>query len=155
MSIRSTVGNLTHSVQDTLSTALNTAKTQLENIVGSTTTTLSNVWSGGFVGMSEAGFEDLKTQLTNYCQDIQDIITGFDEKGNIEVALKGELQTAAADFIAAIKELLTAYVSTMKQEIEEADEAYQNFMQSGQSVAQDVNSAASEIRSNASSIRLD
>lgn len=58
-------------------------------------------------------------------------------------------------FIAAIKELLTAYVSTMKQEIEEADEAYQNFMQSGQSVAQDVNSAASEIRSNASSIRLD
>lgn len=155
MSIRSTIGNITRNVQDTLSTTLTTAKTQIENIVGSTTTSLSNIWSGGFTGMSETGIAELKTQLTNYCQEIQDIIEGFDQTGDITSALKGEVQTSAYDFIAAIKTLLEAYVSTMKQEIEEADEAYQNFLTSSQSIAQDVNDAASDIRSNASSISLD
>lgn len=155
MSIKSTVGNITHNVQDTLSSVLNTATTQIENIIGSTTTSLSNIWSGGFTGMSEGGMEELKTALINYCEEIQGLIDGFDQTGDITSALKGDVQTAAYDFVAAIKELLQAYVSTMKQEISEADEAYQNFMASGKSISQDVQSAASDIRSNASSIRLD
>lgn len=155
MSIRSTVGNITHSVQDTLSSVLTTAKTQIENIVGTTTTSLTNIWSGGFTGMSESGMAELKTQLTNYCQEIQELIESFDQTGDITVALKGDVQTAAYDFIAAIKTLLQAYVSTMKQEIAEADEAYRNFLASGQSIAQDVSDAASDIRSNASNISLD
>lgn len=155
MSIRSTVGNFTHSVQDNISSLLATAKTQVENIVGSTTTSLTNIWSGGFTGMSESGMAELKTQLSNYCQEIQDLIESFDQTGDITMALKGDVQTAAYDFIAAIKTLLQAYVSTMRQEIEEADEAYRNFMASGQSISQDVSDAASDIRSNANSIRLD
>lgn len=155
MSIRSTVGNIAHNVQDRLSSILTTGKTQIENIVGSVTTSLSNIWSGGFTGMSESGMTELKTQLTNYCQEVQDLIDGFDQTGDITSALKGDVQTAAYDFIDAIKKLLQAYVSTMKQEIAEADEAYQNFVSSGQSIAQDVQAAASDIRSNASSISLD
>ena len=155
MSIRSTVGNITHSVKDTLSSTLTTAKTQIENIVGNTTTSLSNIWSGGFTGMSETGIADLKTQLTSYCKEIQDLIDGFDQTGDITSALKGDAQEAASDFIAAIKTLLQAYVSTMKQEIDEADEAYNNFVASGKSIATDVKDAATDIRSNASSISLD
>ena len=154
-SIRSTIGNMTHNVQDTLSSVLTTARTQIENIVGSTTTTLSNLWSGGFTGMSESGIAELKIQLSNYCQDVQNLIDSFDQTGDITSALQGDVQTAAYDFIAAIKTLLQAYVSTMKQEITEVDEAYQNFIASGQSISQDVTSAASDIRSNASSISLD
>ena len=154
-SVRSTVGNITHNVQDNLANVLNIAKTQIENIVGTTKTSLTNIWSGGFTGMSEAGMQELKTQLSNYCQKIQDLIAGFDQTGDITSALKGEVQTAAYEFIDAIKELLQAYVSTMRQEIQEADEAYSNFMSSAQSISQDVSSSASDIRSNASSIRLD
>ena len=155
MSVRSNLGNLSHSVQDTLSSVLATAKTQISNIVGSTSTGLSNVWSGGFTGMSESGINDLKTSLTSYCQEIQGLIDGFDQNGDITSALKGDAQVAASEFIDAIKKLLQAYVSTMKQEIAEVDEAYANFVAAAQSISQDVSSDASDIRSNASSISLD
>ena len=137
MSIRSTVGNMNHSFKDTISSTLSSVKTRLENIVGSTSTALSNIWEGGFTGMSEAGMTELKSSLTTYCQDIEDLISGFDQSGDITSAL------------------LQAYVSTMKQEIAEADQAYQNFLKSGTSISQDVTGSASEIRSNASEIRLD
>lgn len=155
MSIRSTVGNIQHNVGDIISGAHNTARTQLSNIVGSAQTALTNVWSGGFTGMSDTGIAELKTQLTNYCQEVQDIISGFDQTGDITSALKGEPQDAAYEFIEAIKELLQAYVSTMKQEIDEMDEAYNNFVQSGTSIASDVRSHANDIRTDANSIRLD
>lgn len=155
MSIRSTVGNFAFNVQDNISSVLTTTRSQIENIVGSTTTALSNVWSGGFVGMSQSGMDDLKTKLTDYCDGLQLAIDGFDQNGDITSALQGEVQTAAYDFIAAVKELLQAYVSTLKQEIAEADQAYNNFMSSGKSISQDVENAASDIRSNASQISLD
>lgn len=155
MSIRSTVGNIAHNVQDRLASVLSSERTKIENIVGTTTTSLSNIWSGGFTGMSETGIADLKTNLTNYCQKIEDLIGEFDQTGDITSALKGDVQTAAYDFIAAIKTLLQAYVSTMRQEIDEVDEAYRNFVASGQSISQDVNAAADDIRSSASSISLD
>ena len=155
MAIKSTLGNMSYSVQDTLSSILTTTKTQIGNIVGSVSTSLSNIWQGGFTGMSESGFAELKTQLSNYCNDVQGLIDGFDQTGDITSALKGDVQTAAYEFIGAIKELLKAYVSRMRQEISEADEAYANFLQSSQSISQDVQSAAQEIRTNASQIKLD
>lgn len=155
MSIRSTLGNITHNAEDFISNIFNGARTALENIVGNVSTSLSNIWSGGFVGMSESGIDELCSQIENYCQSIEAQIAQFDEKGNIENALKGDVQVAAADFIAAVKQLLQAYVSTMRQEIAESHEAYTNFVNSGKSIAQDVESAASDIRSNADSIKLD
>lgn len=155
MSISSTIGNISYNVQDNISSLLSFGRTSIENIVGTTTTSLSNLWDGGFTGMSEAEMENLKQALTKYCADIQDVISGFDQTGDITQALKGDVQTAAYDFIAAIKVLLQAYVSTMKQEIAEADEAYRNFVASGKSISQDVQAAAADIRQNAKSISLD
>lgn len=154
-SIRSTIGNFEHLVHDTISSVLASARTQIQNLVGTATSRLSNIWSGGFTGMSEQGMADLKAQLSSYCQDVQDLIDSFDQTGDITSALRGEVQTAAYDFIAAIKSLLQAYVSTMRQEIDEADEAYRNFASSDKSISQDVESSASDIRSNANNIRLD
>ena len=154
-SIRSTLGNIQHTIQDKLASTLNAARTQMQNIVGSISTALSNLWSGGFTGMSEAGISELKTQLTRYCDEVQALISSFDQTGDITSALQGEPQQAAYEFIDAIKQLLQAYVSTMKQEIAEVDEAYNNFIASGQSISQDVRNSASDIRSNANSISLD
>lgn len=155
MSIRSTVGNFSHNVSDNISTALNTAKTQFSNIVGTAKTGLSSVWAGGFVGMSDSGFSELDTAITNYIAEVQDIINGFDETGDISSAFQGELQEAAYDFIEASKETLTAYVSFLKQDQEEMKEAYENFKLAASSVASDVRANAESIRSNANSIRLD
>ncbi len=153
--IRSTVGNITHNVQDTISSVLNTASIKMENIVGTVQTGLTNMFSGGFIGMSADGMAELTNILRNYCEEVQGIISGFDQTGDITSALKGDVQDAAYDFIAAIKQLLEAYVSRMLQEIDEANQAYENFMKSGQSISQDVQTAAQDIRSNADEIRLD
>lgn len=155
MSVKSTVNNLVHDVEDTLSTAITTAKSSIQNIVGTAKSSLSNVWSGGFTGMSKTGLEELKTQITNYCNDIQSIINEFDVDGNIEVALKGDLQLAAQDFIKATKEILNAYVSTIKEELDVVDEAYDNYSKSAAQIKTDVTADADQIRSDAKKIQID
>lgn len=149
MSIQSVVGNIQHKVGETIDSTLGTARTTWENIVGGVTTGFTNLWSGGFVGMSEGEIGNLKTALQTYCDEIQGIIDGFDQRGDITDAYKGEIQNAAYEFIAAVKELLKAYVAQMKKELSEIDEAYANFQASSQSVAQNVTSDAEQIRSNA------
>mgnify|MGYP002766456916 FL=1 len=155
MSIKSTVGNIQHNIGDTASTILTQGKSMLANIVNSTTTGFKSVWSGGFTGMSRDGFMELASQLNGFCNEIDELINGFDQEGDITLALKGDPQTAAYDFIDAVKHLLVAYVSQMRRELGEMEEAYNNFIASGQSIASDVNNAASEIKSNAEQIRLD
>src|SRR5574344_77442 len=122
--IRDTVGQLSRSFHDIISEALGKGNTIVNNTVGTVNTGFSNIWAGGFTGMSKSGMEELKTSLTTYVKEVQEIIDGFDQTGDITSALKGDVQTAAYDFIAAIKELLKAYVSLLRQEIEQADKAY-------------------------------
>jgi HPt (histidine-containing phosphotransfer) domain-containing protein len=155
MSLQSRVGDITRGVQDTINEALNQADSLFENIIGNATTALNNIWDGGFAGMSADGMESLKTALENYCKNIEAQIASFNEQGNLEIALKGEAQAAAVDFVGAVKQLLQAYVSRMRQEISEADEAYNNWIAASKGLASDVRSDADDIRSNAASVRLD
>ena len=83
------------------------------------------------------------------------MISSFDQEGDITQALKGDPQTAAYDFIDAVKKLLVAYVSQMRKEISEMDDAYASFVESGKSIASDVNAAAQDIRANAEAIKID
>lgn len=155
MSVKSAVSNLVHDVDDNLSSALRTAKTTMQNIVGNVKTSLSNVWSGGFAGMDKNGIYELRTQIGNYCNDIQSIINEFDVDGDIEVALKGDLQVAAQDFIKATKDILNAYVSKIKEEMDVIEEAYRNYSQAASQIKADVMSDADQVRSAAKAIKID
>lgn len=155
MSVQSAIGNFTRGAQDTISDILTGAKTNFDGIVGTTSTALGSLWSGGFVGMSESGMEQLKQAIETYCTEIEAIINEFNEEGDIDNALKGDVNTAARDFIHAVKELLQAYVSRMRQEKIDADEAWNNWKQASQDISQNVTSDAEQIRSDAASIRID
>lgn len=155
MSIQSTVGNIKHNIGDNVSTVVSQGKSRLASIVNSTTTSFRNVWSGGFAGMSDTGIQELKNQLNKFCKEIDDLISSFDQEGDITQALKGDPQTAAYEFIDAVKKLLVAYVSQMRKEISEMDDAYASFVESGKSIASDVNAAAQDIRANAEAIKID
>ena len=155
MSIQSTVGNIKHNIGDNVSTVVSQGKSRLESIINSTTTSFRNVWSGGFAGMSDTGIQELKNQLNKFCKEIDDLISSFDQEGDITQALKGDPQTAAYEFIDAVKKLLVAYVSQMRKEISEMDDAYASFVESGKSIASDVNAAAQDIRANAEAIKID
>lgn len=155
MSIQSALGNIVSNVKNDLQTLLSGAKSKLQGIVGTISTSLSNIWDGGFAGINENELDTLKDALNNYCNNIDDIINGFDQTTNLDVAYKGAINEAANDFVDAVKEILTAYVSTMRRNIAEADTAFANYKQAAQSIAQDVKSDAADIRSEAQKIRLD
>lgn len=156
MSIRSEVGNFTYSVQDVLSSAVTSAKTHIENIVGTATTGFTNLFSGGFTGMSESGMIDLTNAIERYCDELQSTIDGFDQTGDISVAFAGEYLTSGIyDYIDAIKKLLEAYISTLKQEVEEADAAYKNLEVVTANVGDDASNMANDIRAEAHNITLD
>lgn len=155
--IGSAVGSIVHDASIDVSSILNDSRSAMEATVGEVTNSLANInlYSGGFTGMSKEGMESLKSALTTFCNNIQDTISNFKQDGDISSALKGQTQEAAIDFIEQIKSLLQAYVSLMRAEIAEADEAYENFMNVEKSISSDVQSTAQDIRSNASKIQLD
>lgn len=155
MSIQSALGNIVSGVTNDLQGLLTAAKAKLEGIVGGIATSMTNLWDGGFAGIDENNFDTLKAALESYCNSIDEIIRGFDQTTNLDVAYKGAINEAANDFVDSVKEILTAYVSTMRRNIAEADTAFQNYAQAAQSIAQDVKSDAADIRSEAQNIRLD
>lgn len=116
---------------------------------------VGHLWNGGFAGINEEGINTLNSNLDGYCQEIQDIINGFDETGDITSALKGRIQEAAQEFIKAIKDLLTAYVSTIKKEQDEALDAYRRYSEQTEELSTKVEADADDIRAQAQQIRLD
>lgn len=155
MSIQSAVGNIISNTKNDITSIITGAKGALENIVGSVGTKLSNLWDGGFAGIDENSFGTLKQAIMDYCNEVDEIINGFNQEGHLEVAYKGAIQDSANDFVVAVKEILVAYVSTMRRNIAEADTAFQNYRQAAQSIAQDVQADAANIRSEAQKVKLD
>ena len=133
MTIESGLGNLVTGAGNAGQAGLAWANARLENIVGSVKTGLGNIWGGGFAGIS----------IERINADVTSSFAGT------------ELETAVQDFIKAIKELLAAYVSTMRKEIAAINSAYEQYTSGAQNGASNVASNASEIRAAANDIRLD
>lgn len=155
MSLQSMFNNAVNTAGDAVSSVINSSKVTLQNIVGTASTSLSNLWDGGFTGMSTQGVDDLRAALQKYSADIEALIAGFDEKGDISAALKGDTEAAAVEFIEAIKSLLQAWVTRIKQGIVDLDKAHAQFLEDNSEIATDVKQKAQDIRQNAEAIRLD
>ena len=156
MSIQSAIGNITSAMDNNIDATIAGARSRLEAIVGGIQTALSNFWDGGFAGIDEAGLEgSLKPAIIAYCDKIDGIIQGFNENPKLEVAYKGAIQSAASDFIKAVKQILEAYVSTMRVNISDATVAFQNYSQGASQIASNVSSDAGDIRVQADQINLD
>ena len=155
MSIQSTVGNITHNVQDVFDTVVNGASSKLEGIVGTISTAVTNLYSGGFVGLSREGMAELDSALETYIGELEDIINGFNEEADAADAYAGQIKTAVHEYVVSVQKLLSAYVTTLRQEVEEANEAFNNMNQADQDVSQNVTSDASDVAGNAESIRKD
>ncbi len=130
------------------------AKVKRDMIMSTFQTNLKRVFGGGFAGISEQGVAELKQQIDTYCQDISDLINGFNVDGDISVALKGSVKDAAFEFIVAIKELLVAYVDAMKVEKDDLQRAYDEYVQKTGEISQGVSGKAQEIRDAAKNVTL-
>lgn len=155
MSIRSDLGNVFANVGNDIQTLIGQAKNAISNIFGSCETTLSHIWDGGFAGIDEKGLETLQNEIEKYCQGVEGVINGFNQNARVEQAYKGAIATAAADYVAAVKDFLAAYVSTVRQEKVDASTAFQNYAAGAQTFATDVGSDAQSIRTQAQQMRID
>lgn len=155
MSIRSVANNTIGNAGDTIATLVNNAKSAISNIVGTASTGIGNLYSGGFVGMSREGMEQLNTAVENYCQTIEEAISEFNDEASRADAYAGEISDAVHEYVEGMKKMLSAYVSTMRTNQEEAANAFNTFHSSEQSISQDVTSDAGDIKSNAESIRVE
>ncbi len=114
------------------------------------------LFDGNFEGISKEGIEELKSQIGKYCREIEEKISTFNADGQINNSIKGSaIEPAVRKYVKAIQELLAAYVSVMRQNIDYATKAYAAYESMQKNVAQNVESNAEQIRKNAQSIRLD
>lgn len=155
MGLQTSFGNAVSGLSNTVQSTISSLSTSLENVVGSATSNLTSLFSGGFVGINYANKDEVVTAINNYCTAIEEHIAQFDENGNLEVAFKGQMQTSAQEFVAAIKALLQAYVSTMRASIDDLEAAFEAMKNADSEVGTQVTSNASEIRSAAQAMRID
>lgn len=157
MALRADLGNTVKGIGDRISTFINTAKNTVETTIGTVTSHVGSIWSGGFSGMSEAGKEDLKTAMQQYINTVNDIINGFNAEGQIDNALKGtELETGVHEFLNSMKKLFTAYVEALKLEQDELEEAYNTWVNKNQgSLVTQIQSDKQEIEKAAANVELE
>ena len=154
-SIQSSIGNITRTATESVKSVISNVTGKFDGIVGTASTAVTNVWSGGFAGINTANADSLKTAINTYIQGIQETINGFNENANLENAYKGSVQVATQEFLRAVKALLQAHVSLMRQNLSEFELVIQNYTQASQEAGSQVSQQAEEIRANAESIRID
>lgn len=155
MGLRNTAGNISRLAGESVRGAVSTVAQNVQDIIGSVAAAETNIWDGGFVGISTANADKLKQAINKYIEDSQDIIDGFNEEANLEMAYKGQIQVGAQEFLRSVKELLQAYVTQMRKNLHEFEEVVEVYSQNDTDLGQQVNQQADEIRQNASKVRID
>ena len=154
MSIGSVINNTIHSVKDTISNVLRKSQSNIESIVGTTSTGINSIFNGGFVGMSEEGMEDVYIAIKQYIDELEAIIDSVNYYEKLDAAYKGKVQEEVIEYIESVKGLLRAYISQLNQEIAEAKEAFNNYLEATQSISSDVQMDADELRGESQNIKL-
>ena len=156
--MRSAIGEFEHSTSDLISQTLIKEKSAIEEIcygiAGRIKYGDADFWRGGFIGMSEAGKEELKSAIRTYIENIQEAISIFDTHYSIKEGIKGTaINEALDDFIRSVKMLLQSYVDLLKQELGEINDAYDNFVTKTQGVIkEDIGQMSGYITDNANRI---
>lgn len=155
MSIQNLAGNVVSNVRHTLEGGIQGVSARLQNLLGGAVAQVSSLWDGGFVGINNNP-EALKTALTTYINELNDIVNGFNTDAYIDGALKGEAKEAAVEYVKAIKDLLAAYTSTYKSFIDLLEnQALTTMTQGDTDNAASIRSDAQDIITEANSIRID
>lgn len=155
MSIKNIAGNVVSNISHTLEGGIQGISSRMQNLLGGAVAEVSALWDGGFVGITQNPAA-LVDALTNYINELDDIVEGFNTEAYIDGALKGQAKDAAVEYVRAIKELLSAYTSTYKNFTSILnDMALTSFDQGDKENAQAINSDAEDIRTEAANIRID
>ena len=117
----------------------------------------SNIYEGGFAGISQEGIGQLKDYIDEYASKLEKIISEFNADAPLKAGLAdgSEAQKAASSFIVKVKDFLIAYVNTVRIYGTRAQEAYENYKKADVSIGGSTDDTAKAVESSKSSIELD
>jgi gas vesicle protein len=150
MGIQSIIGDVKSSVGNQINSFLEEAWGAVSGLKDQVGTYVSNIWSGGFAGVSN--FEELKSAIDTYSADVDEIIEKYDASADLSVTFQGKAGEELTEFVNSTKSLLMAYGQLVKKWKDELNDAYEKY-QSGDTTlssnvsqdAQDVAAAAQKV----------
>lgn len=165
MPINDATGSFKHSTQN-IEEVVSASGAQINSIVGSTNLSgaggsyyggggaaaAADALFGNFVGMDTENLAVFNTACDTYVEQTQAIIQKFNDEADMAQALKGEVATAAHDFIEAGKVLLQKFVDSIRYEQQIVNEASQNWQAGAQSIASDTSSDAGTLESESNTL---
>ena len=138
--IGNAVSDITNKVGNRIENAWNSVSSTVSGIANDVGTWVSNLWDGGFAGVSD--FEALKAAVTQYVADTQQIIDEFKTDSDLSVTIKGEAQTALANYVTVTKQALQSYVSVLNIWKDDLDMVYEAYQSGAQAVSSNINDSS-------------
>jgi hypothetical protein len=155
MSLSSWFHDKWNGVKNAISPMINTVVSKVNGIIGNVKAGFTNVFGEGLVGIDETNAGTINDAVEEYIRTMEDCLASYNTKTDIGAGLKGDAKDAAEVFLEAIRDLMSAYVSNMRQSKHDLEEVLANYKAGSQNIAQQVTSDAEDIRSQAQSIHMD
>ena len=152
MGLQSFIGDVKSTVGQNIKSFLDTAWGAVSGISNQIGSFVANIWDGGFAGVSN--FENLKTAVTTYSKNVQDIVDQYDMNSDLTQTFKGTAGDTMTEFVTATKSLLDAYVKLVEKWNTELDDAYAKYQAGDTSLSQAVNSDAQAVTQAASNVDI-
>ena len=152
MGIQSIIGDVKSTVGNKIKSFLDTAWGAVSGLSNNIGTFVANVWGGGFAGVSDFGA--LKSAVTSYSNNVQEIINQYDTKADLETTFKGKAGEEMTTFVVATKSLLDAYVKLVEKWNNELDEYYERYQQGDTTLQANVASDAQAVEQAAQKVDI-
>lgn len=152
MGIQSIIGDIKSTVGQNIKSFLDSAWGAVNGLAGNIGSFIANVYGGGFAGVSDFGA--LKTAITNYSNQVQEIVDTYDVNADLEQTFKGKAGEEMTTFIASTKSLLDAYVKLVEKWNTELDDAYEKYQQGDTSLQSNVSSDAQQVEQAAQNVNI-
>ncbi len=125
------------------------AKSTVQGWAGTAFTVASN--GSTFVGMNYSAVPTIRDAIRTYVKNIQTVADGLNTDADANQAVHGEITAETKKYLAAIKEITDAYVSSLLIYSDKMQEYYEAYSKSDTSLASDVGQEASSLSSTAAS----
>lgn len=131
-----------------------TLKGKLEMIVGNAKMTFTIQYEGNFAGMDANGVSYLINAINNYITQAEAIMNDFGHN-SLEGALAGKVKDALEEYINAIKDLLNAYITKFRINIEDLNKVQEAYTKANEELGQNMETDAADVKTLAKDINLD
>lgn len=152
MGIQNFIGDITSNVGQSIQGFLDSAWSAVSGIGERVGTFVANIWDGGFAGVSN--YDGLKTAISNYSKDVQDIVNQYQPDADISDSFQGQSAEALHEFVTSTKSLLDAYVALVEKWNTELDTYYEKYQSGDTTLSNNVSSDAQDVADAASKVSI-